>query len=256
MKNVFTFFFLLAGLTAYEQTSFDYQKDFKAILAKTKDSSSNLYYGKLLPRFLANDTLISRYETLALLIGFTDQPDYKPYDDIDTEKDIFALNDNGNYEDALAEANTYLASHPVSLRVLKEKSYSLHQLKKADSSDYCMDLVHKIMSAMIFSGNGKTPESPIFALGLADGERFIENAGMILGNRGTGENKAGNYMELVEAITDEGDHQNYFFIIQHARSKQGNGDDEKAAQKKGSKKSKKKDKKTKEEVADPAAIKQ
>ena len=212
------------------------------MLTQTKDSNNSIYYGKLLSRFQANDTSLSKYETLALLIGFTAQPDYKPYDDIDIEKAIFILNDNGNYEDALAEANAYLSTHPVSLRILKEKSYTLHQLKKADSAVYYMDLVHTIMSAMLFSGNGKIPERPIFALGLTDGERFIENIGMTVGSRATGENKAGNYMEIVDAVSDEGAHQNMFFVIQHARNSVTGGPVPDKTTKKSSKKSKKKDK--------------
>ena len=243
MRKIFTLLFVLLSLSAYEQGNFNYQKDFKAVLALTKDSTSNLYYNKLLPRFKARDISLSKYETLALLIGFTDQPDYRPYEDIETEKDIFILNDEGHYEEATAQADTYLLYHPVSLRILKEKSYSLHQLKKADSADYYMDLVHKIMSAMLFSGNGKTPETAIFALGLADGERFTENAGMTVGNKGTGENKGGVYMELIDAIKDEGDHLNLFFVIQHARDKENGGDSEWGSDKKSSKKSKKKDKK-------------
>ena len=216
MYIIFPLIFLMLSLPSFEQTTFDYQKDFKTILSKTKDSASVLAYNKILSRFQANDTSLSKFETLALLIGFTNQPDYKPYEDLDNENGIFLLNDNGNYEDALNDANIYLSTHPLSLRVLKEKSYSLHQLKKGDSALYYMDLVHRIMLAMKFSGNGKTPDSPIFALGLTDGERFIENLGKTTGNKGTGKNNSGNYLELVDAISDEGDHQNMYFIIQHA----------------------------------------
>lgn len=246
MKIIFTLFLFLFNLSSSGQGTFNYQKDFKEILAKTKDSTGSLSYGKLLTRFIANDTTLTRYQTLALMIGFTDQPDYNPYDDLDTEKEIFVMNDEGNYEDALQEANVYLATHPVSLRVLKEKSYSLHQLKKSDSAEYYMDLVHKIMLAMLFSGNGKTIETPMFALGLADGERFTENAGMAISNKGTGESKSGLYLQLIDAVKDEGDHINLFFVIQHARNKITGeviiGD----KTKKSSKKSRKKEKKEKE----------
>ena len=244
MQYLFTVLLIFFSLTSFEQESFDYTKDFKPLLAKTKDSSTDLYYGKLLPRFFAKDTSLSRYETLALLIGFTDQPDYKPYDDIDTEKEIFDLNDKGNYDDALKEANSYLSTHPVSLRILKEKSYSLHQLRKADSSDYYMDLVQKIMTAMLFSGNGKTPETAIFALNLSDGERFAENTGMTIISKGSGTNKSGNFMELIDATNDEGTHLNLFFVIQHARNKLENKGIDVKDLKKENKKSKKKTKKT------------
>lgn len=218
MKNVILSLLSLISLTIDAQNNFNYQRDFKPILAMTKADSA-LNYDKLLSRFKANDTSLSKYETLALLIGFTDQPDYKPFDDIDTEKDIFLLNDNSKYDEALEEANSYLATHPVSLRVLKEKSYSLHQLRKKDSANYYMDLVTRIMSAMLFSGNGKTPETAIFSLGLSDGERFAENIGMVVASKGTGETKTGLYMQIIDAANDEGVHSNLFFIIQHARNK-------------------------------------
>lgn len=245
LKNIFFFFLFFLCFETNAQTGFDYFKDYKPILEKVKDSGSNLAFTKLLARFKANDTTLTKYETLALLIGFTDQPEYRPYDDIDTEKDIFISNDNGNYEDASAEADSFLAAHPLSLRALKEKSYSLHQLKKADSSIYFLDLVHRIMLGMLFSGNGKTPETPIFALGLNDGERFIENMGMVVGNKGTGENKSHLYMEMVEGIGDDGDRQSMYFVIQHAKNKATGADKEDNNFKKGSKKNRKKDAKLK-----------
>lgn len=248
MKSIFTPVVLFFCSAAFAQGSFDYAKDFKVVQAKTKDTSTELSYGKLLMRFIANDNSMTRYETLALMIGYTAQADYRPFEDLDTEKDIFVLNDNGNYQEALQEADTYLATHPLSLRVLKEKSYSLHQLKKADSSDYYMDLVHKIMSAMLFSGNGKTPDTPIFALGLTDGERFMENAGYLVGNKGTSKSKSGVNMQMVDGSNDEGTHVTLLFVIQHAIDK-AYGDEKKDAGKKGNKKSKKKNKKDKDQSA-------
>ena len=248
MKSFFTPIILLLCSTTFAQGSFDYAKDFKVMLGKTKDTSNDLSYNRLLKRFISNDNSMTRYETLALMIGYTAQTDYRPFDDLVTEKDIFILNDNGNYQEALQEADPYLATHPLSLRVLKEKSYSLHQLKKADSSDYYMDLVHKIMSAMLFSGNGKTPDTPIFALGLTDGERFMENAGYLVGNKGTSKSKTGLNMQLVDGSNDEGTHVTLLFVIQHAIDK-AYGDEKEVGGKKDNKKSKKKNKKDKDQPA-------
>lgn len=221
MRIIFISILLLFGITAYEQgpALFNYQRDFKNILESTKDKASDQYYQKLLIRFLNKDTSLTKLQTLALMIGFTENPHYKPFKDMGTEKEIFDMNDSGDYEGALEESKTYLQTHPLSLSALKERSYSYHQLRKEDSAKYFMELVDKLMSAMIFSGKGKTPETAIFSLGLIDGEHFIENVGMTVANKTTTSPKSKVLMYIVDALSDEGTHTNYYFILQHARDK-------------------------------------
>ncbi len=199
--------------------AFNYQRDFRMILDKTKDKGSDLYYQKLLIRFLDNDSSLTRAETLALMIGFTEQRNYKPYKNLAVEQEIFDLNEAGDYEEALSMSKTYLQKNPLSLRILKERSYSYHQLRKRDSAEYFMNQVEKIMNAMIYSGKGKTPETAIFSLGLIDGEHFINNVGMTPANKTTSSPKSKVLMYIVDAMNDEGVHINYYFNIQHARDK-------------------------------------
>jgi hypothetical protein len=82
-----------------------------------------------------------------------------------------------------------------------------------------MDIVDKVMGAMIYSGKGKTAETPIFSLGLADGEYFIPNVGMTIVNKKTEWNKNKHFVEVIEAMDDMGKHTNYYFVIQHAKEK-------------------------------------
>jgi len=219
MRSVITIALLLCCMGSFEQVPFDYNRDFKAVLEKTKDKTSDLYYQKLLIRFLNNDSTLSRAETLALMIGYTEDKHYKPYKDMSTELEVFQLNDSGYYQEALDESKIYLQTHPLSLRVLKERSYAYHQLRKKDSAQYFMDLVDKVMGAMIYSGKGKTPETAIFSLGLIDGEHFINNVGMTPANKTTTSPKSKVLMYIVDALSDEGIHTNYYFILQHARDK-------------------------------------
>lgn len=231
MRIIFIAVLLLISSTAYEQTqpaplspAFSYQRDFKTILEKTKDKTSDLYYQKLLIRFLNNDDSLTRAETLALMIGFTENPHYKPYEDMGKEQEIYDLNESGDYETALEESKTYLQTHPLSLRITKERSYSYHQLRKEDSAKYFMALNDKIMSAMIYSGKGKTPEAAIFSLGLIDGEHFIENVGMTAAHKTTTSPKSKILMYIVDALSDEGTHTDYFFVLQHAKDKMNEDD--------------------------------
>ena len=252
MRTVFTVLLLSACITAFAQPPFEYKRDFKPFAEQSQDKESPLFYQKLLIRFLDRDTSLSNMETLALMIGYTEDPHYKPFEDMDSEKEVFDLNEEGNYEGAVGKGRKYLQTHPLSLRVLKETSYSYHQKQMQDSADYYMDLVEKVMNAMIYSGDGKKPETPIFSLGLADGEYFIPNIGMKVLNKDTDWNKDNLFLEVIDASKSGDDHINYFFVIQHAKQKI---DDDKVNESSDKKKKKddkkKKDKKSKVEAPVP-----
>jgi hypothetical protein len=94
-----------------------------------------------------------------------------------------------------------------------------------DSGTYFMNLNDKIMEAMIYSGKGRTPETPIFSLGMADGEYFIPNVGFRIETDGQKEkkdtewNKDGSFVEVITALVDNVNVRKYYFIIQHAKQK-------------------------------------
>jgi hypothetical protein len=228
--------------------SFDYKRDFKSILEKTQDRENSLSYKKLITRFLERDSALTNAEVLALLVGFTEDAHYKPFEDMETEKEIFDLNDGGNVEEALVKVKPYLQTHPLSLSALKEASFCYHTLKKEDSAQYYMDLVDKVMNAMIYSGTGKKPETPIFSLGLADGESFIPNIGMKILDKNTVWNKYSHFLEIIDASKSGDDHINYYFVIQHAKDKIDDDKVNDAAGKKGKKGEKKKKDEKKEKV--------
>lgn len=243
-------FFLITALLisklAYEQTEtppeppFIYKRDFKAILDSSQDRTSSLYYQKLIIRFLNNDSSLTNSEVLALMIGYTGNPHYKPLEDMEKEQEIYDLNLNGECREVIKRSRPFLQTHPLSLLILREISYAYQQVSKReyqanlimdsavlyqDSGKYFMDLNDKIMEAMIYSGKGRTPEAPIFALGIADGEYFIPNVGFRIETDGQKEkkdtewNKDGNFVEVITALVDNVNVRKYYFIIQHAKQK-------------------------------------
>lgn len=211
---------MTAGQIVYGQTTFSYKDDFKKVLAKTKDQKDNLSYGKLLKRFSANDTTLTDFDVLALLIGFTDKPEYKPYDDLMTEREIYKLNGEKKYQEGLDKANEFLKKHPLSVKALFEKSYSFHKLEQKDSAQYYLYQGQRIFKAMYFSGDGKTRETPTFALGAADGQDYISKVvGADIGSMGSGSDKNGNFLDILEAKFKDGKTMSLYFIIQHATDK-------------------------------------
>jgi hypothetical protein len=242
MRTVFFFLLLFSAASAFSQPAFEYKRDFKPFLEQSQDRQSPLYYQKLLIRFLDRDTSLSDMETLAMMIGYTEDSHYKPFEDMEKETEIFAMNEEGMYDDVIDKGRKYLQTHPLSLRVLKEASYAYFQKQQQDSADYYMDLVEKLMNAMIYSGTGKKPEQPIFSLGLADGEYFIPNIGLKVLDKNTDWNANNQFIEVIKASKSGDDEILYYFMIEHAKQKI---DDDKVNEADGNKK-KKDDKKKKD----------
>ncbi len=71
---------------------------------------------------------------------------------------------------------------------------------------------------MDFSGDGK--EQPIFALGPGDGQNYIQKyLGAKIGTMGSGSDKNGYFIDILEAEYKNGTSESLHFIIQHATDK-------------------------------------
>ncbi|MEI8053030.1 MAG: DUF4919 domain-containing protein [Bacteroidota bacterium] len=212
---------------------FIYKRDFKHNLDSASDRTGRLYYQKLIIKFLNNDSSLTNAEMLTLMIGFTGNPHYKPLENMEKELEIFDHNNNGEFSAAISKSRNYLQTNPLSLLVLREISYAYQKNSKEfqknlvmdsallyqDSAKYFMDLNDRMMEAMIYSGKGRTPETPIFSLGIADGEYFIPNVGFVMDKKDTEWNKNGDFVETITAIVDKVNVRKYYFVIQHAKKK-------------------------------------
>jgi len=223
MRQILSILILTASLTAFGQEfEFDYHNDYGKILSQTNDTSNSLNYNKLLTRFQNNDTTLTDFEVLALLIGFTDNEYFKPYSYLTTEREIYSLNGNGQFEKALSMCDSFLVNVPVSQQALIEKSYSHHKLGQADSAQYYMWQFRRIMDAMAQSGDGLTPETAFFSLGPADGQNFIRKyLSSNIGTMGSGRDKYGNFIDILEVTwkdeeSGEQESRTLYFQIEHA----------------------------------------
>lgn len=222
MKQTIILIFLFCGFATLGQTSFSYQRDFKQILFKTKDSNDNLFYNKLLKRFECKDTTLTDFEVLALLIGFTDKPEYNPYNDLLVEREIQLMNNDRKYTEALDKSNTYLKTHPVSRKVLYEKSYALSKLGKYDSSSFYSYQSNRIIKAMSFSGDGKTIYTPILILNTDDPQDYITLAvGAYMVTMRLEMDKEGNYIYVQKIVYRQQEERpiDLHFVITHAANK-------------------------------------
>lgn len=223
MKQTFLLLIIAISCSSLfgQSEKFNYQEDFPKLLKASKDENSEFYYEDLLQQFQTLDTNLTSFKVLALLIGFTDSSNFRPYSYTSTERKIYKLNDEGKYQEALELSNRFLAKVPVSQKGLIEKSYALYKLEK-DSAQYFSAQYQMIMNAMASSGDGLNPETAVFALGPTDGQNFITkylNSG--IGIMGSGEDKYGNFVDILELIwkdqeTGEESRINLYFQIEHA----------------------------------------
>ena len=197
---------------------FSYSRDFPELQRRSLDKTDRLYYPTLLSRFQANDTTLADSEVLALLIGYTKDAHYLPYEDTDISGRIFRLNATKEFHSALALADSFLASNPVDQGALIEKAYALHKLGKDTDANRFLFQFRAIMKAMKYSGDGRSAEGAIFALGPVDGQNFIlKGLGAQLGSMGSGYDKDHHFLDILEAISKDGeDTTTYFFNIDHA----------------------------------------
>ena len=80
MRYFITVLSLIISMVSYGQEfKFNYQSDFSRILNRTMDQTDSLNYDKLLNRYRLNDRSLTDFEILALLIGFTNNQNFKPY---------------------------------------------------------------------------------------------------------------------------------------------------------------------------------
>lgn len=190
--------FLFLSAHSYAQ-QFNYERDYPAIVQRSKNTTDSLSYKKLLPKFLNNDATLTVYETLCVMIGYTGLSNYKPFDDLKTERYITTLNDSAKYELALKTCDTFLAHHPLNQKALIEKAYAFYKLKNDDSATFYKGQFAKIMAAMDWSNNGRTANTAMFAIGPEDGQNFVDKYYHAeVGSIAATTDKDGNYCSKIE----------------------------------------------------------
>lgn len=220
MKSAFLFIFIafLALPTFGQGFNFSYETDYPKVLTRTQEQSDKLYYPKQLKRFLRNDPTLSNYEVLALLVGFTANSNFDAYGDLKAERAIYQLNDQGKYREAVKKGRSFNKTHPLNQMTLIELSFAYHQLHKPDSSAYFSKQFRRVMDAMALSGTGLHPDSALFSLTPIDGQNFIlKYLKADIGSMGSDTDKHGNYLDVLEYISEEdGAKLPLYFNIDHA----------------------------------------
>ena len=219
MKTILILLFALAAFpVAGQEFSFTYHSDYPKLLARTQARSDKLYYPELVKRFVRNDSTLTDFEVLALLIGFTADKNYRAYPDLEVERKLYDLNDQGRFREAVRKGRSFNKTHPLNQMTLIELSFAYNQLHMPDSSVYFGRQFHRVMDAMAMSGSGMHPDSALFSLTPVDGQNFIlKYLRADVGTMGSGTDSHGDFLDILEYISEEeGAKLPLYFNIQHA----------------------------------------
>jgi len=127
------------------------------------------------------------------------------------------MNVVGKYEEAIVLDRKFLTNHPYNLRGNIEMAFAFQNLNQLDSFECYAYRAQRIQNVMVFSGNGKTRNSAMFALSTADSKDFsltYLKAG--IGTKGSSTDDDGNFLDVIQVKFPDEKVEYYYFNIQHA----------------------------------------
>ena len=128
-------------------------------------------YFKLLERFEDLDTTMTTEEVLALMIGTTIQPDYKPYMYVSRERALVYKSLDDNFQSAFDSCNAILSKHPLNFTALMGRDITARKLNDLKSEQYRIMFL-KVVDVIFYTGDGSI-EHPFMVLGPIDGQWII-----------------------------------------------------------------------------------
>ena len=225
MKRKITFILLLTNLFLFSQSpldtikQFSYKKHYNLILKESKNQKSEYYYSKQVTKFI-NDETQNNFEVLCLMIGFSDNLNFTPYQDILTvDKEIYELNNQGKYIQAIEYGNKVLLKNPFMIKVLRELAYAYGKIGNYEMGNKLMERTGKIYNAMFYSSSitGTNIKEPMFSLGPKDGQYFIKYfLQSKLGDMGSGFDSNGHFIDILSTVFKEYP-ATYYFNIEHTK---------------------------------------
>ena len=172
MKIVYIILIMIFPLLAVaEDVELNYSvPDFEEIERDVKDYKSHYFYPKLMERFHNGDTTMTPTELERLYYGFSFQEDYEPYRDVKYNRQAAtALYTKDSHTQAecdtiIAKAKYVLSDFPFELRQMKLLAYAYSQKGDEENSLLWETRLRQILSVIISSGDGISPESAWYVI--------------------------------------------------------------------------------------------
>jgi Domain of unknown function (DUF4919) len=160
---ILTIIILKSANTFSQEKSFK-SLDYKLIKKNIEDKSSDYYYPKLLERMISNDSLLNNEDYRHLYFGYVFSPKYSSYFRSPDEEKLkkYYQSDKINekdYDEIIKLAEHSISLFPFDLRQMNFLSYTYHLKGDEKSAKNMSNRFHKIIKAIMSSGNGEKCET-------------------------------------------------------------------------------------------------
>lgn len=216
-KIFLLFCMLFASVSLIAQTEVE-APDYAKIKRDINDRNSELYYPKLMDRFLANDTTLLLEDYRTLYYGFPMQEDYDPYRVSPytvklkefTSADSISL---GACDSIIKYGLKAVDDFPFDTRSMNMLAYA-YQCKKDEAQSLLWTTKLKgVLDAIISSGDGETEESAFHVIYPAHEYDIINRFGLSV----TNSNLMPPSLDYVEVGENNFNVKGYFFNISSIR---------------------------------------
>ena len=189
MKKAILFFvFLFASFLTNAQESKYVKPDYNQIENAIKKSDSNLFYPKLMDRFIKGDSTLTIEEKRHLYYGFTFQDNYSPYGSSKDKDKLYEILRKENYsEDDYSKIATYcdniLKENPFDLRIHNYEIFALEKIGTEETIKNKVNQLRGIIDAILSTGKGVEKNDPIYVISVSHEYDILEIFGFKYGGK-------------------------------------------------------------------------
>ncbi len=160
--------------------------DYPVIQKTISDSSSSLYYPRLLGRYEEGDSSLTLEEKRHLYYGYQFQPNYNPYAPSSYRDQLRSLlsRDNHTTEDLnrlAAITDSMLAENPLDMDALSYKLYVNDKLGNQSEFTRYRNRGRIILDAIMSTGDGKTERTAFYVIDTSDEYTLVNILGFKFG---------------------------------------------------------------------------
>jgi tetratricopeptide (TPR) repeat protein len=193
-----------------QDTNYKVTANFDSLKKLVTDPENKYYYQTLVGRYLADDKTLSPQDMYMLIIGYSRQQTYNPfnYNDI-TEMKMIAGHD---LDMAISKGKSLIESNPINPTLNKELMYYYRKKNDTEQADKYLNRVKQFFNGVLYSGNG-TCERPYVSLWAKEEYNMITYIGYKPTDTHAMGSCAGKMAEIIDAITpDQKTEQIYFNV--------------------------------------------
>ncbi len=209
-----TLIFLFSVCLLSGQSVASIKPDYDAIEKAIKKKKSDLYYPKLMQRYLASDTSMNLKEKRHVYYGYTFQPDYAPYSFSDLTDTINTLMDKDfqspeEIQAILNFSDSILKDDPFNFRAMSNQLYVYDKLYDRDGYHKVIVKARILFDAILSTGDGLSKETAFYVAFTSHEYALLNMIGFEFGGK---QSLIEHYDYLTLAENEEGVEGMYFDV--------------------------------------------